>query len=805
MRVSRRRFLGLAGVAAGAAVGATFPQALLGDLPPAQAAEESLPLVKGERQVASTCALCDARCGIIARVVDGRVIKLEGNILAPHNLGRLCPKGQAGLQVLYDPDRLRWPLRRVGARGSGKWERVSWPQALTQVAEHLGDLRARGLAHTVVFQAGNGSHFVEGLIERFMTAYGSPNLVHQHHLGAAATILANYFSQGVRDFVNYDLANDNYVLSFGASFLEAWRHTVETQRLLGEMRRGRPGLRAKIVQIDPRYSVSASKADEWLPIRPGSDGALALALAHVIIAEELYDQDFIRNHTFGFEDWRDEGGRAHLGFKTLVLRDYAPERVEALTGIPAGTITKLAREFATNPPAVAISGRGGESQTNGLYNRMAIHSLNALVGSFDRPGGILTESMPPFTPWRPPVLDATARAGGGQPRLDGAGSLHLPFATDMSQALPEAILRGEPYPAQAMFFYYTNPLFSRPQAQLYREALDRVPFVVSFSPFMDESTAQADLVLPDTTYLERWDVETPPCSDGCAVLGLRQPVVAPLYDAASTGEVMVRLAHEMGGTIGESFPWGSYLEALQESCAGVFLAKRGTLQFPTWEEFWGELKAQGIWWDAPPLPPAGGPKFATPSGKFEFYSQALEMGLRESLARSGSASSMGLERYLETLGVQARGDEAFLPHYEPGLRAGEEAEYPLTLVTFKTMTGSGSRMANVPFMLEIYGLHVRKRWQSWVEINPETARRLGVRDGDQVWVESLVGRIKTVAKLYEGAMPEAVNMPYGFGHREGGHWSRGRGANPNELLPNIYSPLGGNSSWSGTRVKVYRA
>ncbi|MBI2460696.1 MAG: molybdopterin-dependent oxidoreductase [Candidatus Rokubacteria bacterium] len=762
----------------------------------------------------SVCLQCPGGCGIRVRVVEERAVKIEGNPRHPINEGVLCPKGQIGLQVLYDPDRLKGPLLRVGPRGAGRWRQIGWDEALDTVVGRLKELRARGESHTLVFMSGRNRGQMGDLIDRFCRAYGTPNHVGHSSICADGSALAHYLTQGIKSYLGYDWDRTNYLLCFGGGFIEAWRPTTRLLRAYGHMRRGRP-IRAKIVQVDTRFSVTAAKADEWIPVRPGTDGALALGIAHVIVQEGLYDETFVAGHTFGFEDWTDEKtGERRLGFKTLVLRDYPPAKVSEITGVPADTIVRVAREFATTRPAIAAGERGASMQSNGIYNRMAIHALNALVGSVDAPGGIIVQRGPSFTPWPDVVQDDLARAGTAKPRVDLAGTARYPLAGKVYQGLPESILGEGPYPVKALFAYYTNPLFSTPDVGRFYRAIEKVPFVVTFSPFLDETSQHADLILPDHTYLERWHDDVIYPSLGYPVVGLRQPVVQPLYDTRNTGDVLIEIAKGIGGSVARSFPWRDFVDLLQFRFRGVWEAQQGTIVSPTFEGFWERLTEEGVW-AAPPY------RFGeweavlkTPTKKFEFYSTALQHKLHdlaekevEKAAAQGKALTQerALEGILRGLRLGARGDEVYLPHYEPFRTAGDPKEFPFHLNTYKLMTHAEGRGANVPWLQEILGVHTNMKWEGWVEINPRTAEKLGIADGDPVWVESPLGKLQTRARLYPGAQPDVVNMPFELGHQAYGRWAKGRGANPNWILANEYDYLGGTAGFFSTRVKVYRA
>jgi anaerobic selenocysteine-containing dehydrogenase len=794
-RLSRRGFLKMLGaVTAAAAVYQLSPKDfVLKALAGRQATR--MPSPRTEKWVASVCQLCPANCGISVRVVDGRVVKIEGNPLHPNNQGALCPEGLAGLQVLYDPDRIRGPLRREG----GRWERISWDEAISLVVSKLRELRDQGQAHSCVFMHDGQRGPMSDLIARFCQAYGTPNNVAISDVRADGTPLAHYLMQGWSEHAGYDWENANYVLCFGGSFLEAWQPTVRQLRAYSHMRRGRPGARAKMVQIEPRLSVTAAKADEWIPIMSGTEGALALGIANIILDEGLYDSEFIDEHTFGFEDWRDEAGNDHLGFRTLVLRDYPPEKVSAITGVPTETIWRLAREFAATRPAVAA---GDVSEhTNGLFSQMAIQALNALVGSIAVPGGMIRQRDVPLASWPEVSQDQIAARGAALPRLDRAGTERYPLAESAYHAIPERVGQGDPYEVGVLFLYRTNPLYSGPNVRSFHEAFDKIPLIVSFSPFMDESSEQADLILPDCTYLEKWEYACLEPSLGYPVLGLAQPVVGPLHDTINSGEILLTIARELGGSVAASFPWADFEEVLQSRVRGIFEEGRGLMVRGSFEEFWDELRARGVWYDPPYDFERWDEVLTTPSGRFEFYSQQL----RETLETLAEDDARKLEAILEGLQLQARGDELLMPHYEPARFVGEENEYPFHLNVYESMPYADGGGANSPWLQGIFGLHVKEAWDSWVEINPETAGRLGLADNDQVWVESPVGRIKSKARLYTGAMPNVVSMPLGQGHHAVGRWARHRGANPNEVTAEEFDLLAGLRARLATRVKVYKA
>ncbi len=743
-----------------------------------------------ERWVPTTCGQCMGGCGILVRMIDGWATNIIGNPLHPLNRGTICARGIAGIQGLYDPDRIRSPLKRVGKRGEGRWQSISWEEALQEVSHLLKELRKNGEPHRVVVLGGRYRGLMRSLWERFLEAYGSPNYIDNQFQWEGLPLEGLLLTQGVYNIPAYDFENAQYILSFGSPLLESFWSPMHVLKAFGHFHRGRPGQRGKLVQIESRLSITGMKADEWVPIQPGTEGLLALGIAHMIVKEGLYDKEFVAKNTFGFENWVDPQGKKHLGFKEYVLSEFPPNRVTNRTGVAIDTIIRLAREFASNPPSLAIGFRDRP------FNQMAVGILNGLVGSIDRPGGILIPESVPLKPLPPFTKDRIAQKGLEKGRIDGN---HLPpFRIDHPYFFIKNSFSGKPYRPEVLFLYYTNPFFSNPHSpELFQKAFDQIPKIISFSPYMDDTTQYADLILPDHTPLERWQDDPLFLNNGLPVLGIRQPTVDPIYKTRATGDVLIDFARSLGGEIAKAFPWKDFKEVLLYSLKGIFEARRGDVfglefdeawtrmlqrggwwdpSYKSYEEFWKLLIEKGGWWD--PLYEFGERErlFKTPSKKFQFFSQSL------------------------------KGDILF-PHWEePKKEEDDEVKtYPLYLNIFKTMAPGGGRNANQPWLQEIAGPHLFERWSTWVEINPKTARELGISDGDWVWVESRLGKIKAKARLYQGAMPQVVNIPFGNGHISGGRWSKNIGENPYKLLGLELDPLTGQPINRITRVKIYKS
>lgn len=797
--LTRRQFMQMAAITAGSAAVVGGLQGLLNLEADAVTEIELLPTAVSttnlipEKIVPGVCLLCPSGCGVLSRVVNGRLVKLEGNPMHPMNLGTLCPKGQAAPELLYNPDRLTSPLRRTGERGAGQWEPISWDEAVQLVTARLNNLRAAGHPEQAVLMHGEAPGQLKSFFQQFMRLIGSPNVISRESLNIAAAKLGSYLTQGVYNTPVYDLENSSYILSFGASMLEAG--PVPQRMISGYafMRRGRAE-RGKMVVVDPRQGVSGAKADEWIPIVPGTDAALALGMANVIIRSGLIDPSFVGHYSFGYEDFPDETGtRLIQGFKNFVLENYNPEQVADITGISSSTISRLAGEFASNKPSVALlPGKGGllNGTIGGVYTAMAIHCLNALVGSLDRPGGVLTQRYPEVPNWPQPAADPIAEQGCTMERVDGAGT-QFPLAKHAYQAVAERILAG--YKVDTLFLYDANPVYEAPGGSRFREAFEQVPLVVSFSSFMDDTAQYVDLVLPEPTFLERYEdhfIE----GMGYPGVGLRQPTVGRQHDTLSVGDFFLQVAAALGGEIAKSLPWHTYQGLLRYRLKDV-----GT--------DWDTMKELGLW-----LTPGyrfarrGSDKwvqevigtdrrFAPRDGYFDFYSRELKCILDNQSAEQ-----------LAALGLAHINDTTYLPQYVPTPYAGSETEYPLMVNVVTLMSlGPVSAAANMPTLQEISGMTVQETWGSWLEMNPETAAHHQLADHQEVWVESPFGKVQTKLRLVAAVRPDVVNIPYNQGHTAVGRWAKNRGVNGVTLLDPQSEPISGLAAFTNTRVKVYPA
>ncbi|MBN2124581.1 MAG: molybdopterin-dependent oxidoreductase [Deltaproteobacteria bacterium] len=772
--------------------------------------------------VSSVCLLCPGGCGIKVRKVGERAVKIEGREDYPVNPGGICPLGAGGLQLLYNENiRFTGPKRRVGPRGSGSFKDISWEEALQELSERIRKLRESGRPESVVAVDGNPAGSTMALlIQRFLRTLGSPNYA---GLPSAEDTCAsvNYLMQGMEGPMVYDLENADLILSFGCGLIEGWGAPGRVLHAWGKWHDGRPEeVRTKVVQIDCRASNTASKSDQWLAVNPGTEAALALGLAHVIVREGLYDRSFVDNHAFGFNDWTSaNGGGAHRGFKSVVLEKYQPETVADITGLHSDVIISLARAFAASKAPIALSGKGKGESPGSLYEFMAVQSLNALVGNINKRGGVLIPDPLPLAAWPEPAPDGIAERGLKSVRLDQAGSARYPFSRSLINNLTDAVLREGPSPVEALLVFSSNPAYTLPDGGRFRDAMKKIPFIVSFSPFKDESALMADLILPDHTYLEKTDDVVWPRGLQYPLYGLTRPVVDPVYDTAHSGDVLIALSKRIGKETASAFPWKDYEAALKERVKGLFDSGEGLTRYkgsgPVWEkpvgpegvrpdytsfdDMWGKIRSGGLWhrparrfagWDG---------LFQTPTGRFEFWSSRIELAVRE-LAREGSEKTA-----LKALGVTVEGDEAYMAHYEPPPARAENQEYPLLLMPYGLINLSSGWIPNPHFLNKTLWDNQLKKGESFVEIHPETAFKHNLRQGDRILVESPRGKLRVRVNIFEGAMPGVVFMPQGLGHWAYDEYLRDKGANPNEIVDPVRDPLSGQPVWWNTRVRISKA
>ena len=688
---------------------------------------------KGEiSTVNSACTLCPGGCGISVKKVGQRVVKIEGLKGHPVNDGGLCILGLAGAQLLYEPTRIRTPQKKV----NGRWQKISWAEAITEIAAKLKELRAGGSAHKLACVTGSDRGTVPELFNRFLSVYGSPNFFRTPSIWDCYE-LALYLTQGTRSMAGFDIENADFILSFGSGLIEGWGSPGYMLRAKAMMRKNG----GRMDQLEARLSKTAAKSDHWIAINPGTEGALALGLAHVIIKEKWYNQNFVNGYTTGLS----------ARFQQAI-NGFPPEIVSKTTGISSGTILALAKDFAGAHRPLAICGQGQGHLPGSLQTFLAVHTLNALVGNINQPGGVRAVPEPDYIDWPEPEIDAVASEGLQQPRIDGAGSYRYPNARYLLNRLAEVVNASAESPVEVLFVYDANPAYSLPDTESVKKAFEKIPFIVSFSSYMDETTALADLLLPNHIFLERYEDVPAALGFPKPIIGLTQPAVKPLYNTRHTGDFIIELAKELGHTIGAAFPWDEYGACLEETLGDRWDAMME-------EGYWVNDEFSGAdWADA----------FETASAKFEF----------------------------------SNNDISTLAGYQPVKLEGDESLYPLVLVPFDTMRLTSGYVATPPFLVKALEDTILKGNDVLMEINPATAKPLGLSEGKHASLTTLKGSVRVKAHLTNRIMPGVIAIPRGLGHTADNRFLAGRGVNYNQLSSPVEDPASGYDAAWGIRAKL---
>ena len=759
-KFSRRSFLMASGAAVAAGAASNFllagcqpdvEEPVVDDPPDEPPVDVAFELKSVEPEITATkfnfCGICSANCGMIVDVADDKAWRIRGNPACQVAEGHLCVKGYSALKDLYDPDRLKHPMKRTNPeKGPGVdpgWVKIDWDEAFELTAEAFNQAIEEGGPQALGF-------FSRGhdWMNRLRDAIGTPNHI-QHHSTCFTTYTAVWraaVGTGNRPFM-LDVGRAKYLLSFG------WDQPSKAKNMSAREYVKAVSNGAKVVYVDPRLTITGSLGGEWIPIKPGTDLAFMLAMIRTIINEELYDQDFVDNNTTGLEQLRD------------AVQDYTPEWASEITEVPAETIERVAREFATTKPALIPNHKrdaGGPNYQNSWRVAFCTVILNSLVGAMDREGGQIigrTASMPGFNDVFPPPdfpeLATTERVDGFEKHPIIGPTRRGDFST-----FPEAQLAGEPYRLKAALFRKHNVL-AFPNAPRFVEALKTMDFVAVVDVWPSEMVQMADVVFPEPYYLETSGFGDRVYHAFYPQLALREPVVDPLYDTRGYGGVITGLANAMG--------YGEYFEGVS---GGTFNDERLKALGSSWEEL--QNSENGMWSDEKPF--QGREEWGTESGKIELYSPVLENNNYDPL-----------------------------PYWEPK-KAEPTDEYPFYMIISRPPMHKMSQTQNNELMMQAQGTNK-------LIINAQTAADLGIEDGDEVVVESQANQVTLQAEVIQGIRPDCVCVEHGFGH-----WSReltvafNQGANEGDLIPTLTVEEMVNSKCPGAGsqmqdfcVNVYKA
>ena len=764
--------------------------------------------------IPSCCNMCGGQCGILVQVVDGKVNKIEPNNWNPNNYtnistdffdgyteqygvkegATICPKGNAGIAKLYDPDRVTKPLKRTNPDktlgADPKWQEITWEVALDEIAAKMKTLRDANEAHKLLWISED--HSFVNVQDDFNQLYGSPNYSNHSNLCDVAR-KASFKSVMGDDRPLADFIQSKYVMLFGWNPTSAIKWVHLPRIITRAIENG-----ARLVVVDPYLSDTAAKAQEWVSLRPGTDGALALAMAHVIIRDELYDKDFVDNWTVGFAEY------------SKYVADKTPEWAEKITSVKAATIERLATELATTKPALVDAWSGPGQHSNGVQGGRAIALLNALIGTIDQPGGMINPSRSGGKHGKAKP-DVTAAETLKNKRFDQLDTYPMGHKSGVYARMFNNLLDGTgPYQPKMMMCVFQNPVMAVPGTEKVAEAIAKLETFVVIDTMLSETAMLADYVLPGTTYFERYDITTHWVT--WTAVGLRQPVVKPIFGQPAEYEVVAALGRRLdlkdadgkeffslgalsGEPVEDLTAWyeenlsaeiknggpAITLEELKALPGAVYVDQKGT----KYAKYEGELapeKLEKAVYDGEPTADGtavydkakddggvvighvfGGKPvkgFATKSGKIEFVSTSLV----DKKDADGKAVDL-------------------LPVYTPRDWQPDD-KFPLYLINWKEASHTLTRTQNNPILLEL-------KPDNPLVIHPDTAKRFGLEDDGEAWIESPHGKVKARVKVSRRIHPEVVGLQHGFGHRNLGKLAKGRGTGDGVLRPVKADPLSG--------------
>ncbi len=841
-KISRRNILKLA-AASGALMTAgkgMVSNALAGSVELAMGGRDFNPDTGKERKAVPTvCFSCVTRDPKIAFVEDGRCVKIEGQPNSIRSLGKICAKGQAGVNQIYFPDRILYPLKRVGARGDGKYKRISWDEALTELATRMKKLRDDGHPEKFMYHYGRAKGSSSKLPKTvFMGTYGSKTISGHTSICEGGKWTAQELTWG-NHYDNWDFDNTDYVLNFGSGILEAHTNHIPTaQRLIkAKVERNVP-----LITFDVRLSYTAAKSTKWEPVRPGTDLAVLLAMNNIIMQENLYDRDaftFIKatENVTASTDEKIAALKKHLA-------EYTPEWAEKLSGVSAANIKKYAREFAKAKAAVIITYRGLVAHYNGTDGERAAQMLGMITGNINNPGGRCKAVAPHWKyPKGPKVKPKSKKL-----KITSGSKSALPTHGECQSVL-KMIKDGSHGRPDIYFWYCYNPVYVNGECQENIDILSDeklMPFTVTSNIVYDESSRLADLILPDTSYLERWDWDGHASPTQVAEYELRQPVVEPLGECRNFSDILCDLAKRMDMPLG----FDNMEEFVRLSCektpalkglpggAFEYMKKNGVYHDPNEKPAFythkiivkdGDLKKEGVILDEA-------------TGVYWNWKKSKAKDEADAIAKGYSATHYSYKGYVGQK-IDGKAYKGFKPdklnksgYFElysnilkdkgfaplPSWKAIPEhqglAKNQLTLTTYKVPVQIHSRSTHCKWLTEMF--HDNPAW-----INSETAASLGIKNGDMVKLTSNIDEISIKAYVNEMIVPGSIAISFHLGRTESGRYASGKkslmagdndpdlelkwwdtyGVHPNWLLANEPDPISGQERFMDQVVTISKA
>jgi len=791
----------------------------------------------------ATCQGCTSWCSSQVYVINGRAVKIRGNPNSKVNLGAGCPRSHLALQQVYDPDRIKTPMKRTspkkGRNEDPKFVPISWDEALDTIADKIMALRKNNETHKYMLMRGRYSYMRDVLYSRMTKIIGSPNNISHSSLCAEAEKFGPYYTEGYWGYRQYDVKNARYILLWGADPLAANRQVSYYSKVWGEAVD-----KAVIAIVEPRLSATATKADEWLPAKPGTDGALAVAIAHVLLTKGLWYKPFVGDFIAGnnlfisgqtvdeslFEEKYTHG---LVKWWNLELKDKTPEWAAGVTGLPLEQIRRVAIGYGKAAPhAISWLGGGPCMQVRGGYAAMAVHALNGLVGAVDNVGGTLKTNKE-YTvkfPKEKEFMDEIAKKGKKHEKIDQRGRLHIPCLKKgkpgsgvITNNAADGILNEDPYDIKVAIAYMNNFAFSAPQPERWERALSKIPFLTHITTNASEFSWFADILLPDTHHMfEKWGY-VKAHGNGYRHVTIMQPIIKKVWDYKTDETEIPWLIAEKLAQKGFDNLLRHYKtykdpetgkEPANEEEFALYALKYATQKL--WDpakykggdrfDGWKHFTDVGVWNSNPYSYKKRWGKMKTKTKMFEFYSETLKAALQ----KHADKHSVTIDKVMKETNYLARGETAFVPHYEEPYILGDEKTYPFVHVDHKSRLNREGRSANCSWYYEFKDIDPGdEAWDDVAKINPVDGKKLNIRSGDKIRLVSPTGSLVCTAKLWEGVRPGTVAKCYGQGHWAYGRQAskkfgkESRGGSSNDIIPAQYEALSGSTAFYGvTRIKI---
>lgn len=757
-------------------------------------------------------------------------------------MGFCCPRGHMIPQLMYDPDRVKVPMKRMNPlKGKGvdpQFVPISWDEAMDTITDKMIELRNNNETHKFALFRGRYSAANEILYSSFPKIFGSPNNISHSSICAEAEKAGAYWTEAYWGYRDYDLVNTKYLVLWGVDPFRSNRQVPGTIKHWPRIKEN-----ATVVTIDPFFTGSAAKSDSWLAVKPGEDGALASAMAHHILVNGSWFKEFVgdfngtgvsafeANIPVDEDDFTEIESSGLVKWWNIELKDKTPEWAASVTDIPASKIREIAEGMAARAPHVSVwYGPGPVMNPRGTYTAMAIHALNGLLGSVDNNGGAIRSgsASSASTPGVNDFLDEIANTGNSFPKIDQRGTLKMPAMKAASgkgvvtNNVPNAMLAADPYDLKMAIGYWCNFTFSGTEPQRWYNAMSQLPFFVHITTNASEMTQFADIVLPAAFHATEKLAFVKTSGNLHGEVSVQQPLATPLFDVkADETEIPFLIAKKLDEK-GFSNLYNYYTTKFADPETGKTpnneseFAEIVTKMYtkPSYDQLdggWEEFLEKGVVSKDPHVfKTRWGGNFGTSTGKFEFYSETLKAAL-EAHAQKHSTD---IDTVLSECNYEASGELAFVPHYEAPKRWGDRESYPFDFVDVKSRFAREGRSGNIPWNYQFKVLDPGDHnWEDCIKMNPSDAAMVGIIDGDTVLVTSVTGSMQTKARLWEGIQPGTVAKTFG-----GGHWAYGRfasnygsleekGGNSNEVLPDDYDRLSGSTARNGgfAGVKITKA